>query len=196
MPTFRYTVNVSATTLANMSFWTAHCTAMDAAGLLAEATMVRVEMGDVRDFFRPVPAETLCDMLRSGGLHQWSPDGVDGSWFAPPRDGPSLDLGGSAGGWQTAAGITTVADPNDVRTFLSFWGSNSNTRLGGCCSTAPSVAQRVSGEWAPEQFTLVVLGRCCTSFQALAEAEPFLAFMVTRELRGRMRLVVEDVKAR
>jgi hypothetical protein len=71
----------------------------------------------VVDYFRPLPNHTLCDMLSSYALHEWS-HAPDRWWRIPPTYG--YYLGGSQPSWPGSA----------PRTYLSFWGGNS----AGCCS--------------------------------------------------------------
>jgi len=101
---------------ANQGFWANQCQSIP-----ASATMVRVNMGSVVDYFKPTPGHSLCQMLQSNTLHQWSPDGE--SWITPPHYGGHL--GGSQAHW-----------PNnnvdgDQRTYLSFWGTGGAS--GRCC---------------------------------------------------------------
>ena len=81
------------------------------------ATYIKLVLGDVVDYYRPIAGKTFCEMLQSNKLHQWSPDGLN--WVTPAYT--SLPhLGGSAIDW-----------PADGRKYLSFWGSN--IQKGGCC---------------------------------------------------------------
>ena len=74
-------------------------------------------MGNVIDYFKPVPGITYCEMLQSRTLHQWSSDGKN--WKIPIPNGGSTG-GGSAPNY-----------PTDGRRYLSFWGGNGAN--GGCC---------------------------------------------------------------
>jgi hypothetical protein len=112
--------------------------------------MVRVEMGAVTDYFRPVAGTTVCEMLVSASSHEASSDGV--TWYTPPYypTSASLDvLGGSDTDWQQAAGGST-----DVRRFLSFWGSKSAGQTAGCCSLSATVEQTIAGTYSSEPFTM------------------------------------------
>ena len=53
-----------------------------------ENVVMRVTMGKVRDYFKPVSGKSLCDMLTSQRNHMWSAnggvptkDGGGGSWL-------------------------------------------------------------------------------------------------------------------
>ena len=82
-----------------------------------QAIYMKLVMGHVVDYFRPVQGYNYCAMLLSYYRHQWSPNGIN--WSIPRYYGNHL--GGSARGF-----------PNDGRQYLSFWGSKDDT--GGCCS--------------------------------------------------------------
>ena len=70
-----------------------------------ENVVVRLSMGKVRDYFKPIPGKSLCDMLTSQNNHMWSAnggvpskDGGGGSWLRPTyNQDPNLKnlLGGS-----------------------------------------------------------------------------------------------------
>jgi len=120
---------VMGNTLANEGYWASLC---QGGGLPNSATMIRVTVGSVVDYFKPVNGSySVCDMLQAINLHQWSPDSVN--WRVPDYVASSNDdssvqhLGGSAMNWPKAN------VPGEVRSYLSFWGSANNP--GGCCST-------------------------------------------------------------
>ena len=95
-----------------------------------ENVVVRLSMGKVRDYFKPIPGKSLCDMLTSQNNHMWSAnggvpskDGGGGQWLRPTyNQDPNLKnlLGGSN---------ATYPKDIDGRQFLSFWGGDD----GGCC---------------------------------------------------------------
>jgi len=85
-------VDVSSTTQANKAFWTNHCSQLP-----TSATMVRVDMGAVKDYFKPKHGVTLCAMLTSSSKHMWSPDGH--SWETPYYPNGGAHFGGSEGDW-------------------------------------------------------------------------------------------------
>jgi hypothetical protein len=89
------------------------------------ATMIRVTVGFVSDYYRPVKGVSICEMLLSHKQHLWSDDGIN---FTQPRYGTSDHLGGSEIGWPN----TNVV--GDQRQTLNYWGSTSLE--GGCCSTS------------------------------------------------------------
>ncbi len=103
------------------------------AGLDLQAVTVRVNMGQVRDFYRPRAAASICQMLSEspGTHHLWS-DSPDGGFVQPEYY--STHLGGSKTGWP----------PKDNRTYISFWGGQAG-QTGGCCSLD---LQTPNGEWS------------------------------------------------
>ena len=84
---------------------------------------MRINMGQVRDYFRPTGGYTLCQMItESPGTHfQWSSSGATGTFQTPSYY--SSILGGSAGGWPTSI---------DGRSYLSFWGGSTDPN-NACC---------------------------------------------------------------
>lgn len=115
-------VNATGTVALDTVFWSEACKSVP---LTAE--YVRVEMGDVTDYFRPLPGSSFCDMLTSTNKHLWSPDPTCVGFSVPHYS--SDRLGGSAEGWPAAF------VGGDSRTALSAWGSASGGELGGCCET-------------------------------------------------------------
>ena len=92
-------VRVAGTTHANRSFWKQHCTVIP-----PEALWVVVDMGNVRDFFKPIGNATFCDMLTSRRLHAWNPartyDAVGSMpWLEPARWTDAVVGGGSDHNW-------------------------------------------------------------------------------------------------
>ena len=64
--------DVAGTTVANDAFWAVECEKIP-----DSTVFIVVDMGAVRDFFKPINAETsYCEILQSeeGMQHQWSPD--------------------------------------------------------------------------------------------------------------------------
>jgi len=88
-------------------------------------SMMRLNMGDVTDFFIPESSCSFERMLISNDCHLWasSPSGT----FEKPQYSSS-GLGGSAYDWPR------LSVDGDDRHTLSFWGSNNNGGSGGCCS--------------------------------------------------------------
>eukprot|EP00505_MAST-04D_sp_SCG-Rhode-Island_P000887 Stramenopile-MAST_4_protein_887 len=92
--------------------------------------VMRVTMGKVRDYFKPITGKSLCEMLTSQNNHMWSAnggvptkDGGGGAWLKPTYNSdPNLKelLGGSN---------ATYPKEIDGRQYLSFWGGDH----GGCC---------------------------------------------------------------
>lgn len=87
----------------------------------SNALYIKIVMGSVVDYFKPIERKTYCEMLQSHNLHQWSSNGKD--WVIPLYH--SSGRGGS-----------TANYPSDGRKFLSFWGGNGNR--GGCCHNSYS----------------------------------------------------------
>eukprot|EP00945_MAST-04E_sp_MAST-4E-sp1_P006804 g6804.t1 len=107
-----------------------------------ENVVMRVTMGKVRDYFKPVSGKSLCDMLTSQRNHMWSAnggvptkDGGGGSWLKPTyNQDPNLKelLGGSNNSYPREI---------DGRQFLSFWGGDN----GGCCHKYSTIYQGDNG---------------------------------------------------
>jgi hypothetical protein len=117
----------SATTKHGGAYWDSRC-----AMVPESALYVRLVMGTVVDYFKPVEGSSWCEMLKSNNKHEWSATGVDGSWVTPDYIvGNDGHLGGSSVDWplQKVEG--------DKRRHLSFWSDDANVNaLGGCCSTS------------------------------------------------------------
>jgi hypothetical protein len=130
---------VTAVEQANDAYWTTKCQEIP-----ASASYVMLDMGMVRDFFKPVDGASWCEMLVSNTLHQWSMNGID--WKTPQSD-LTNDLvfnGGSVPGWpkQNMEG--------DERMFISMWGGENCT--GGCCSA--SYKCYYEAEWPSQPFSM------------------------------------------
>jgi hypothetical protein len=131
-------VDVSATTHANDAFWLSKCDAVS-----ATAQFVRLEMGSVVDYFKPVEGATWCEMLTSDVKHQWSSSGLEGSWETSVHlSSDDSRNGGSVVDWPK----NNVA--GDMRRHVIFWGADAHD--GGCCSM--SIDEDFSG-WN-KQFTM------------------------------------------
>jgi hypothetical protein len=102
------------------------------AGLGLTTVTVRVNMGEVRDFFRPRANADMCQMLSEspGTHHLWS-DAPSIGFIQPEYY--SSHLGGSKSGWP----------PKDNRTYVSFWGGQGSP-AGGCCALD---LQTANGSW-------------------------------------------------
>lgn len=87
----------------------------------------RVNMGSVKDYYRPTSSYTLCQMItETPGTHfTWSSN--NGTFQTPTYY--SAHLGGSATSWPV--GI-------DGRTYLSFWGG-SGSATSGCCHNTSTI---------------------------------------------------------
>jgi len=93
----------------------------DCASIPDSAPYIKLVMGSVVDYFRPIQGRTYCDMLNSNSNHQWS---KDGKTFVTPQYHEYL-LGGSS---------YLYPKTIDGRTYLPFWGGNG--AKGGCCHTS------------------------------------------------------------
>lgn len=120
--------DVAGTTRADDAFWAEQCQIIP-----LNALFIVVDMGAVRDFFRPAKDVSFCEMMQTHSKHQWSYNGVD--WVTPTFHAHSNN-GGSAGNWPLNKGRA-----EDKRKYLSFWGTNhdSPSLTGGCCSTSTAV---------------------------------------------------------
>jgi len=87
--------------------------------------VMRLNMGAVKDFFKPHPGTSFESMLINPDRHLWhsSPSGL----FTQPKYADT-GLGGSELLWPR----NNVE--NDNRMSLSFWGSDNSGGSGGCCS--------------------------------------------------------------
>ena len=103
------------------AYWAETCQ-----GVPADATMVLIKMGSVVDYYRPNEGVTFCEMFTSEAVnHQFSRDGSQ--WVTPS------DYGGHFGG---SNANDVPDDPDDSRTYLTFWGSSGPA--GGCCHSSYS----------------------------------------------------------
>merc|ERR1712151_970007 len=114
-------VDVSGSQRADVSFWASQCSKIP-----GTARIIRIDMGDVIDYFKPTGDKTLCEMLQSNTMHQWSPDGT--TWETPDYHLTGVGLGGSAPEWPRVHG-----PESDQRHHLSFWGRRGTANVGGCC---------------------------------------------------------------
>eukprot|EP00929_Paragymnodinium_shiwhaense_P076526 TRINITY_DN39366_c0_g1_i1.p1 TRINITY_DN39366_c0_g1~~TRINITY_DN39366_c0_g1_i1.p1 ORF type:complete len:395 (+),score=90.12 TRINITY_DN39366_c0_g1_i1:130-1314(+) len=120
-------VTLSGAELAGPDFWlTADGGDGMCDGIPQTATMIRVSIGSVVDYYKPRSGSSLCEMLQRNDRHFWSSDGK--TWRKPGYSNDEDHLGGSAEDWP----LENV--PGDGRKYLSFWGSR--TKLGGCCSSS------------------------------------------------------------
>jgi len=131
-------------------FWSAQCQ-----NIPATADHMKLVMGTVVDYFKPVQGASMCDMLTSTNQHEWSND--QASWTIPSRHGWN-DLGGSTKNWP----LQNV--PGDNRGYLSVWGGIAN--VGGCCSYTYGSA----ASWA-KAFTM---SSCASTTPASATGDPHL----------------------
>lgn len=87
--------DVKNDTFADDNFWLSRC-----ASIPMYAAAIVVKMGNVRDYFRPKPGQSWCEMIRAEQNHEWSADLI--TWLAfPLPDGLSTthaDFGGEPRG--------------------------------------------------------------------------------------------------
>jgi hypothetical protein len=120
-------IKVKSTTLTGREFWTTHCKAIP-----SHAEYIVIFIGMVKDYFKPLPGVTYCEMLDSHTDHLWSPmgNGARGTlWRKPSYTTQSGHFGGSEYNWPRDNGVR-----GDNRAHLSFWGQGDGQ--GGCCSTS------------------------------------------------------------
>ena len=107
------------------------------------AEYIKVKMGIVIDYFKPVEGSTFCEMLLSKSKHQWSPDGKK---FQIPIYGDTHllinELGGSAKNWPRDNDIE-----EDSRWRLAVWGNAQGIHKGGCCDNDYE-GNGYPGQWA------------------------------------------------
>eukprot|EP00929_Paragymnodinium_shiwhaense_P070106 TRINITY_DN35483_c0_g1_i1.p1 TRINITY_DN35483_c0_g1~~TRINITY_DN35483_c0_g1_i1.p1 ORF type:complete len:375 (+),score=61.53 TRINITY_DN35483_c0_g1_i1:95-1219(+) len=115
---------VSGEVKANRAFWSSRCHAFGR-GDSADVSAILVQMGNVQDYYKPIPESNWCEMLQSNNKHLWSADGS--TWQTPTYSGEGKYLGGSASGWPASK------SESDSREFLSFWGGDGGL-TGGCCA--------------------------------------------------------------
>ena len=123
---------VAGTTRANDAFWAVQCKKIP-----SNTLFLVLDMGAVRDFFKPIAGASYCEMLQSNTKHQWRSDGV--VWTTPEFCGGSN--GGSAIDWPLKKGRD-----GDARQYLSFWGTDDDRQTGGCCSTSTTEYNRGWGK--------------------------------------------------
>jgi len=99
--------------------WSAICQSLPTAPV---PEYIKLEIGVVTDYFRPVTGASYCDMLTSANHHEWSNDFT--TWRTPEYY--FGHVGGSAADWPK----NNVQ--GDQRKFLTFWG-NGFGGSGGCC---------------------------------------------------------------
>jgi len=91
-------------------------------------SVMKLEMGQVNDFFKPRSNYSFEQMITSYDKHLWSSN-INTSFIQPEYYEQSpKHLGGSETQWPNNFNDT------DNRFFLSFWGGGSGGGSGGCCS--------------------------------------------------------------
>jgi len=125
-PTWQEIAHVAADQTTNKAFWNSICGDF---GDLGMVDIVFVQMGDVKDYFKPRSPMSLCHFLLSNE-YTWS-NTEDGNYLVPwyhPNTGNYL-YGGSAPSY------TQQYDG----TYISFWGSEKSANRGGCCHYKSSI---------------------------------------------------------
>lgn len=153
------------TTAGTLMYWQSKCTAVP-----ADAAYAMMDMGAVRDYFKPIKGASWCDMFTNvGGTAReqtlWSRDGIN--WVQPAAY--HTHYGGSAEGWPA---LFPSSVSGDMRNTLSFWGNGREATPGGCCSTSPHEARSDGGQWRLS-FTIQIglprpnhgcgCGGCCST---------------------------------
>jgi hypothetical protein len=134
-------VDADGKTILTDDYWAEQCQQIPAA-----TTYLMLEMGDTRDFLKPIDdATTWCQMLQSHEKHQWSPNGIE--WIAPVYDSETGHNGGSTRYWPKKN------VDGDNRHYLPFWGTGVDAAVfkGGCCGTSYSAS---AGPVWSQAFTL------------------------------------------
>lgn len=115
--------------------------ASDCDSISRRALYMKVIMGSVIDFFKPVENATWCDMLQSTFHHLWSPDGEN--WVQPSYWDYSVNVGNHAVfGGSGVIWLLQQQYSTDHREWLSFWGTNATNLTGGCCHYTYSESER------------------------------------------------------
>ena len=141
--------DVAGTTLANDAFWAEQCKTIP-----SNTLFIVLDMGSVRDFFKPSTSETsYCEMLQSSTKHQWSADGLE--WKAIPFHSNQGRRGGSAVRWLPQ----DSGAKGDARVHLSFWGRNDGSLAGGCCSSSTAVERTYTSPPGDTQTALKTWGQ-------------------------------------
>ena len=107
------------TSAVSSAWWDARCAEVGNP-MLGVTDTVRVDMGQVKDYFRPTSAMNLCSMMKSHNKHTWSATGGEGTFVTPKYY--HQHWGGSQTWWPKSV---------DGRAYVSFWGGNGAN--GGCC---------------------------------------------------------------
>lgn len=152
------------------SFWGEACR-----NISANATMIRLRMGRVVDFFKPGAGQDMCSMLKNGTGFEWSNDGKTWVSVPPPEN---TTLGGSQRHW-----------PSDGRSHLSFWGQKgTDGYTGGCCHYQPDGTD--TADWGrafavdycetEEKFNFQHAGDCTDFANVSAETAATEAFWAAK----------------
>jgi len=110
---------------------------------LTTSDIILVQMGEVKDYFHPGQAMSMCHFLLNQD-YSWSAT-EDGTYVTPSMYGHHF--GGSAGNWPQQI---------DGRAYLSFWGSRDGGSIGGCCHDRSNNYGGVDGAAWHRAFTVSV----------------------------------------
>ena len=121
--------------------WDRICPALPSMG---ESWTVKVTAGYYVDYFRPTAAMSACNFFRSGEHQLWS-DSRTGPFVRLSDFEDSNRYGGS--GWQATS---------DGRDYVTFWGSEDTTEVGGCCQSTSTY----SGWGVPIDVHMARAGTC------------------------------------
>jgi hypothetical protein len=120
-----YNTSLGSQTSNDAVWWTSCSAAQTLSGSTNPA--IKLTMGSVVDYFRPMADHTLCEMLSSSQKHDWSNDGV--TWVTPAHYYGIM--GGSAYEWPKHN------VQGDDRDYLSMWGTGTHPEaMSGCCHNA------------------------------------------------------------
>ena len=106
---------------------------------------MKIMMGSVVDYFRPLDGSDWRTMMLSKDFHKWSPDGIQ--WYIPDYVQSNQGYGGSRKDWPK-----DVIE-GDVREYISFWGGGS--KVAGCCSA--SICNHYDGENQPFNVSFMLV---------------------------------------
>ena len=94
-------------------------------GVIDSSTVMKIKMGKVRDYYRPLAETSVCEFLITPNSFEWTSD-LCKAWTESTFS--NKGLGGSSKNWPKEYLV------GDKRTRLSYWGS-SQPNMGGCCCT-------------------------------------------------------------
>eukprot|EP00463_Aulacantha_scolymantha_P001298 TRINITY_DN192_c0_g1_i3.p1 TRINITY_DN192_c0_g1~~TRINITY_DN192_c0_g1_i3.p1 ORF type:complete len:160 (+),score=20.04 TRINITY_DN192_c0_g1_i3:81-560(+) len=121
LPSFVLVRIVGGRDTTNRASWNAVCGKY---GDVTVNSVMRIKMGTYIDYYKPVKTMSFCNFLLTQYSFQWSAK-PSGPYVRPKYFSESNHYGGADHDWSKAnAG---------GRTYISFWGFESNA-YGGCCN--------------------------------------------------------------